>query len=352
MRTRTCLILTLILTITIVHHCQGRSMLQYHQSINEAELSIVVKDYGQALKAFNKAFTYSDNPFAADLYNACVCAIKIGDNESAMKFCARLTTKGVGREFFEGKKIFEPLKEHPNWENLCKSAEESKLTLKKKTSDILSAIDSLVTKDQFVNHQWRNSGETAEMRKVMDITDDSISRYLISMFDKYGFLSEDVIGVTISNGNISPSLPFDVIIIHNYQSRLKGFGDTLFTGILTKALKEGKITPQYFARIQDFAGGSINYGSVRTYMKYKCNLYFDNAVEDSLAVIEQRRIEIGLSSFKDLKEKILFNIRFPENDFRINALCPTIESFANKQSEERFLNTQTLVYPNIPNCVY
>lgn len=299
-------IFALLLTLAVVHNCHGNSMLQYHQSVNDAELSIVGKDYKQALAYFNRAFTYSNSPFATDLYNASICAIKIGDHESAMKFCTRLTKKGVGRAFFEGKKIFVPLREHQNWEDLCSSAEELKVKFEKNNYEVLSIIDSLVAKDQLANHQWRASGQSAEMRKIMDIIQDSISRHLLSILKKYEFLSEDVRGVTLSGGNISNSLPFDVIIIHNYQSRLKGFGDTLFTGILTEALGNGIITPQYFAIIQDSPGdhiGSVDYGSARIFMKYKCNLYFDSSVEDSLTVLDQRRRGIGLSSLEDLRKK-------------------------------------------------
>lgn len=334
-------------------NAQESSSPSYAQKIYKAEGSILDSQYHQALTLYQDAFSAKSNPFAMDLYNAAVCAIKLNQTGTALSLCDRLAQKGVGRDFLKMQREFLPLKQFPDWQDLCKKADQRKDEIAAKSAQLRATLDSMVTIDQDINHQWRASGTSEKMRRVMDSVNIVLSKQLLNLFAKEGFIGEDKIGVAIDGDKIIESFPFDVIITHNYQSRWNGnLGDTLFTSALTKALSDGHITPQYFAFIQDFAGQhhGKNYGSARTYLQYACNLYFDKFLIDSVSAIDQRRSEIGLFNLTDLRKRIVYNFSHPESEFMINATCPTIGSFADEDSKNIFLNTQELVFENIPGC--
>lgn len=346
------LLIALFVSYSIVN-AQKSSSISYAQKIYKAESSIIDSQYHEALSLYKDAFSDKSIPFAVDLYNAAVCATKLGKMETAVNLCGQLAYKGVGSDFLERQPEFLPLKEFQDWQDLCKKADQRKDEIATKSAQLRTTLDNMVTIDQDINHQWRASGTSGEMRRVMDSVNIVLSKQLINLFTEEGFIGEDKIGVTIDGDKIIESFPFDVIIIHNYQSRWNGnLGDTLFTAALTKALSDGLITPQYFAFIQDFAGQhhGKNYGSASTFLQYECNLYFDKFLVDSVSAIDQRRAEIGLFNLTDLRKRIVYNFTHPESGFMIIAPCPTIGSFADESSKNIFLKTQELVFENILGC--
>ncbi len=324
----------------------------YHVLTNKAELAIVDNDLNSATQYYDSAFALRSKPFAIDAYNASICAIRVKQWEMAFHYANILADIGVGANFFKRNIYYLDLAEQKGWEELLARAEAG---LKRKAAykPLLSVIDSLVKKDQYVNHNWRASGMASKERQIMDLTYDTIAAHLSRIFDSVGFLSEDMIGASLSeNGNeISYGLPFDVIIVHNYQSRRTG--DTLFNRILRKALQEGQIKPDYYANIRDFGGGiseKAYYGSSHFYVMYKCSLYLEHYNKERLPAIEEARTNIGMGTTADYLKKLIYNIRYPSSGFMIFAPLSVVESYANKESEQRLLSDSDVIIEHIPDC--
>ncbi len=324
----------------------------YHALINKAELSIADGQYQQALKYYDSAFLGKKKPFALDLYNASVCAVKSNLSKQAVVYCQKLADKGVGGDFFKKNQIFTSLVSTKQWKPLLEKADQVRIKIQTKHQALLKTIDSLVEKDQKVNHNWQESGMASKEREIMELTYDTIQSQLKGIFDGIGFPSEDMIGAPLTEtGLMGYRLPFDIIIIHNYQTRTKG--DTLFRPLLIKALKEGLIKPEYFALMEDLGSGDNSrpyYGSSHFYVQYQCSIYLENSNMQRLADIEKARADIGLCNTQDQLKKILFNIQNPVSGFRIMTALSKIGSFGNKESEQRMLNNSKAVLNQIPDC--
>ncbi|MCH5684316.1 hypothetical protein LWM68_08580 [Niabella sp. W65] len=277
--------------------------------VNQAELRIVDSNYQKALELYMLAFREHQFHFSHDLYNASVCATETGKTKVAMQLCMELSKKGVGANFFLKKSVYQSLKSNKNWTKLLSKSAQVKNDQALKYGAIRRVLDSLVEKDQQVNHEWRNSGMDKQKRLIMDLTYDTISRHLSKLFDTYGFLSEDKIGTYVEDDTVLRiGLPFDVIIIHNYEARM--VGDTLFNPVLRMALRNKIIKPDYYARMHDFVGAdSTNFfGSSHIYIQYKCTLYRETKPFLSFDKIEAARKRIGMSSLADFERKLKYKL--------------------------------------------
>lgn len=342
---------TLLLTISFLLFGYPAAIAgEYPAQVSTAELAITRGDLRNALHHYRLAFASRTLPFAVDLYNASVCAIKSRDYTQAMQYCHMLAVKGVGDKFF-GKSIYRPLQLQKGWESLLATARHRKNALEQKHGALLCLIDSLVAKDQWVNRLWRISGMQSEPRKHMDLTYDTIGLHLKHLFDSLGFLTEEKIGAYVKEDtNLQRGQLFDVIIIHNYTARMTG--DTLFNETLRQALQRGEIKPEHYASLRDFTGGSFTdyFGTSHLYTQYRCTLYREKRDEAELQRIGNNRKRIGLPVLKDHEQKLLYNITHRHDDFIIHANLTVYKSFANEASEQSFLNNSEIVVRNIPHC--
>jgi hypothetical protein len=340
-----------ILSLFFYRQGNGKDFSTYNFHINKAELAIIDNRYADALHSFDSALIFDSVSYAQDLFNASLCALKIGLHERSLWYCYKLAQRGVGIEFFDTKTIFGPLKSnHVLWDSLLVLAKDKQEYFNAKYADILLVVDSLVQKDQAMNKRWRDSKMDSEVERLMDLTNDTIAKALHNLLTKEGFLSEKLIGAKPNpEGEFYIRTPFDVIIIHNYESRR--VGDSLFNDVLYDALINELIKQDYYAFIRDFAGGhsSIDYfGSGHLFVQYNCTIYKSKFAD--LEEIKKQRKRIGLGTLEDYAKKIVFNIQNPSSDFQINGHCAKYMNFKNKESEEMFLKGHEIFIAKIPNC--
>jgi hypothetical protein len=320
--------------------------------VNQAELKIVDSNYKGALACYDKAFKTGGHLFATDLYNASLCAMQLRDSRQAMLLCRELSRRGTGPAFFDRQSVYYGLRRHKDWNKLLEQAARDKQKIMDRYGRVLAIVDSLVAKDQEVNHEWRASGMMKEKRLVMDLTYDTISLHLNRLFDSLGFLSEDKIGAYITDDTtLQPGLPFDVIIIHNYQARMEG--DTLFNAILRSALEDKIIKPEYYARLHDFSYNDPGnfFGSAHIYIKYKCTLYREKEPLISYPKLEQARQGIGMPRLADYEKKLRYRLEHPDTRFYIPAPVTVFGSFVDGASEKQFLSKHEVVADKIDGCI-
>lgn len=344
---------TIISTLTfLLCAFNVRAVNNYFDLVNQAELEIVSGNFGKSHKLYNLAFQINRNPFAIDLNNAALSAVYAKQLKSALILCQKLARKGVGPMFFSKSSVFAKLKNQNGWNQLLVEAATQKENLKEKNSLLLAYIDSLVKKDQYVNSLWRNAApmEKSKARDFMDLTYDTISHNLFDLFDSVGFVSENLIGVKIINDTIiNPDLPFDVIIIHNYQAQTTGEG--LFSSVLSRAFNSGLISSKYFATIQGYNGGApgSNYQTSGYYIQYNCNIYRQKMSAEDLNTVNKMRASIHLDSLSDNLKKMVYKIRNPYTKFIFNANASRYMNFVDKNSEKSFLDGTDLILENICN---
>lgn len=345
-------LLLLALTLLSTATAKAFDYKRYARLINNAELALIDGAYSKALSFYDSAFVTKDVPFVQDVYNASVCAVKASLNSRAMTYCSRLANMGVGKQLFTAANVYHKLFTSDAWEPTLQRAQMVRDSILNKKKVILHQIDSLVYRDQEYNRAWRNSGMAAAERDAMYRANDTISRALLDIFEREGFLGEGRIGPHLEpNGLFSYNLPFDVILIHNYQNRENG--DSLFNTILKKAVEQGEVPPQYYAGISDKGtnmGTRPYYGEVHFFVQYKCKIYLDNYNQENRAMVDKSRAALGLCSTADLLKKVIYRTANPNSDFKISATLSIRGSFADKQSEEMILRESTVVYDTIPAC--
>jgi hypothetical protein len=325
---------------------------QYNAYVNKAELAIVDQQQEQALRFYDSAFGYKTIPFAQDLYNASVCALKTNDIPKAFSLCRHIAAKGTGKAFFEKKPVFVPLCRYvKQWHKLLADADRIKDKYILSNREVKKIIDGLYSRDQEMHRRWSGSDYNAALESEMKALDDSVSKALLGIFKKYGYLSEDVIGVNIHADTILEYEPqFSVIMLHNYQGRIKT--DTLFSPILREMLAAGKIKPEYYASIQDAGSNFIErpYYGTSELSNYKCTLYRQKLPKEVLRNIDIVRQRTGLSTLDDFLKKVVFNTDHANFEFLINARSTLIYSFANEESEKIFKEENDVIIPHIKGC--
>lgn len=320
---------------------------QYNTKINKAELSITNGKFKEALNYYESSFKLKEQPFAQDLYNAIVCALKLHLNRKALALSFILADKGVGKSFFEKKSIFQLLKNEEGWQSLLSAAEDAQKSYDR--NPIQKRIKDLIEADRIMHTKWflATQDPNNELRKRMMIVDDSLSLELMDLFKNEGYLSEGQISVGINNDTTINSMPlFGIIILHKAMT----YSDTLFSNVLKAALKQGEIKPDVVAKFLDYGGRKgkrSTYGAEFLYMIYKCNLYVNNKL--SIPDINSARAELGLCSLDDYLKKVRFVINHPATDFSLNAYSGKIGSFSNLSAEKGFLSNYNLIV-NIPDC--
>lgn len=329
---------------------QVRGADNYFTLVNKAELEIVSGNFTASLQLYEQAFQINQKPFAIDINNAVISALNSHNYSSALILCRELAAKGVGPLFFTKSKVFSKLQNLSGWNQLLIDAAKKQENIRNANSLLLAYIDSLVEKDQYVNTLWRNA-EQKEKRKArdfMDLTYDTISHKLYDLFDSVGFISENIIGVKIIDDTlIGSGLPFDVIIIHNYQARLPS--GPLFTSVLNRAFTLGLISPKYYASIQGFGGGSLgsDYKTSGYFVKYNCNIYRQKMSNEALAAVNKLRASIHLDSLDENLTKLVFNIKNPYTKFILSAHASTYMNFVDKSSENNFFEDSELILENV-----
>lgn len=236
---------------------------EYHNYINKAENSIIINNPAAALKFYELAFKEVDFPLAKDLNNALLLSIKEKQPDEALKFAIALAQKGVGLKFFLENKKLESLKENAKeWNKIIQSATTSKKFINTENKEVLDQIDSLVSSSAKARKELRYLAfNKKELRQKTVHEVYHCGADLEMIFNKYGYLSEEYIGVTMLNDTTINPLPAFALIIKN-QLMYTEFGVYDMTGLnkyLYSALLDNKIDPQVYALFQS-GGISMDLG--------------------------------------------------------------------------------------------
>ncbi|WP_299826070.1 hypothetical protein [uncultured Pontibacter sp.] len=316
---------------------------EYYPTINQAELSILQKDYATALTLYQAAFKAVPSPFARDYYNAAVCAMLLKDKKQSVVYLEQLATKGVSIDYLGKQPVFDSLKTTKQWRKFKRKYPKYRKQYDRQVNlDLRADLDELYARDQYFRQAeggLRVYGDT--LRKI----EKANTEQFLAWVEKYGFPGESLVGV----GDTLEHLPRFSIIIQRQTKARKGHD---FTGVLKEAVQQGRISPQAAAYLLEQQAGASKYGS-KAFVKVSCNTCedkkplrnMDRYLEEKRSAketesINARRKKLGLETLEDYKKKVLYSMddkRFKLNyDWSVvNYQVPSTE--AAKIMMERFV---------------
>lgn len=312
----------------------------YHKYINQAEIHIINHEEFDALKCYTNAFKIQ-NPFASDVYNALVCAIKVKNDSKAIDFCLDLARKGVGKLFFN-KALFQTLNQHSKWPMVLRLAELRKKRLEKKNEQLFKTLNYLLEKDRenaLINRTLITNPNIETWNRVIKTT-DSISGVILKIYQKTGFLSEERLGVALySDTSIIPNQKYEVILVHCFQSGSYKYKEKLLMYI-RQSLLSGQFNPHglnIFFNLTSTFDFSLNIS--RFYLQSDCKLYKKKFSDFETWKIDHFRKDFLLCSLNDYEAKVIYNSLNPNSEFLIVGVpIQSNDVFQNEEDRNFFFS--------------
>lgn len=314
---------------------------KYHNYVNKAELSTLDGNIMLASAYYDTCFSMPVTHFAQDIYNASICALENGDYRKSVKYCLRLVETGCKKEFFL-KKAYNGLRSNKSYWNHFQNEYEKHRGLYNKNVDtlLLGKLKKMVLADQNYFCEMPKRLKNNYFLDSLFQNDQYLSNQLSVLFERYGYISEELIGANVVDTTLSIYPVYNVLIRHHYQ--LKQYE---LTNILKRAVYEGKLKPDIFCNWYSFEKRPVGYGDELFILKYKCNLY-EARRSGVRELIEKNRKQMWLSPLDDLKKKIIYRSSVDNARYIYYAPLAVIPDM-NEDSEKNFkMKNSTL--PNIP----
>jgi hypothetical protein len=203
---------------------------KYYLLINEAELSIINKQFNKSDSCYFAAFNLNFTPFNKDLLNN----IRTSSNFEHLDFTIKkLISRGLSLKVLRDEKN---LKKYFDSE-LGKKLIQSEKKIKKNYNEKLRAsVDSL----NFLDQKYRKYDDCyVKYKDELRYIDSCNGAWLMNYFNKYGFPSEEELGITEINEISALQI---LILHHNNGARFRAFN---FSKHIWDAIITGKINNKF-----------------------------------------------------------------------------------------------------------
>jgi len=231
-----------------VSFAQKDSIKLYYQNLNKAELAIVDSNYVNALKYYDTAFCFKKNPFGRDLYNATLTSIMIKSYPRALAYLEKLFSLGFNLKTLDTINICKDFLASSFGKVARKKHKELNVTYNRKYR---SEIKKMLHNDQFFRvkeNGYERFGDTIRMIDRQNV------EHLLKLITKYGFPSEDKIG--IDPENIMQPLFYVLVFHQNSGARYQTFN---YSAILKTAILKGELRNNVGADLMQGADGVRDY---------------------------------------------------------------------------------------------
>lgn len=292
---------------------------KYYEEINRAELLIVKHQFKDALSTYNIAFADFKNHELKDLFNASLCAVKVGDFDLAFNFIQELMTQGYTIEQFQ-KTSFDSLPQ--SYRKLINVRCDSLTDIYKSKWDVSlkTRLDSLskLEQDYFkFKKTFSYDSLVYEHAKILKGIIEKQGIPQVPMFPGYMKLPLDLLrhhfGVMNKYKYLLQSDPF---------YRKLNFKPYSLKDLLLTAVMNGEMTPHLYASIIEYneLDQNLTTGKIAISVDLEARvvkiLYPERGKID---LINKNRYKIGLESFEDAvsknkdAESLLYNYPFNEH---------------------------------------
>lgn len=297
-----------LLTIFFALSLSAQGNSNYNAIVNKAENLILDNDCNSALENYNKLRTEFSYIYGKDIYNAMICANKQKNWEQTSVWAKLFLSKTSVKEFFNQKK-FEEFRKTEFWKKILALNIKDKINVKLKKE-----INKIVNIDQGKFAQLKER----EIPNIYELTAD-IDKTLFKLDKEYGGISEDNVGLNITNDTIFSFLPiYDVLLRHSFQSKKE---DSYFNYLK----KNNAIEKDMFYSNLDFNLQPIVLYNNETY--FLKDEFLSDEKEELLNYIQKAK-KAKSSNFSD------FRIFYPRSK----------SSFADKESEQNFIKILDTFY--------
>lgn len=272
---------------------------QYENMIYQAENLITEENYPEAVKAYSKAYEVNNCMFAIDIENALIANIQIKDWGKSIFFAEKLMLKGVDISFFNSQR-FKTLRETKEWKKFLKKHKKIRSEFQAGFNQAL--VDSLVVLMEYDQSEYSQLKSGKTMDNMIEVT-DNINARLTKLVNKYGYPSEEKIGVNIYNDTIlSPfsALDFDVLFRHSDAVSSNTSRPDLLAPIAKKAIDDVLVRIDLYENFM--AGSSFTFILVEDRIYENPNFALPNPKTDLL----RKKI-----IFKNTKNQAGFNFYTP-----------------------------------------
>jgi tetratricopeptide (TPR) repeat protein len=225
--------------------------ISYYPYVNNAEMAIIDEKYALALKYYEFAFDFVEHGFARDYLNAAYCAIEISQYSLAISYLEKLVAKGVQRKYFERNKQLAILYGH-GFEEFLENVKSIREQTFEHTENRLfyGRMGQMENLEQEFRLDFEKNRDT--IRKI----DISNAKELFQMIDKYGFPSEEAMGL---EDPFNPLAGYShLLLVHAIKNRR---GDSIsypdFIGPIREAVTNGRLNNQLAAQYLDLTNSAI-----------------------------------------------------------------------------------------------
>lgn len=291
----------------------------YHPHINVAENAIINEKYGDALKAYEKAFAAVPRGFMKDYFNAAVCATYIGDATNTYKYLLEVGGKGISLDFVKDEPAFYAIQQDKDWREFEKQYLDKKRAFEAKVNKQLKdRLAKIYDKDQWF--RMRNPEAFADTIQKVDKQNAIELDYVLA---KYGFPGEDEIGCGEGGMPVIQYPFYSIIRRQTPENQVVNFSN-----ILMEAARKGKVSPHIATHIMATINGNDVFFARNVFKimadpdpnfegkpftpklnKWVC-LKLEPADEQRINLL---RSQNGLESLAEYRKKVLFS--FTDNKF-------------------------------------
>lgn len=243
------------------------SVKKYFQLIRQAETAVLDANFEKALTCYQAAFEEQPSPFAVDLRNAAACAGLLEEYLWVFRFGQRLAKKNVTVQMYNNH-VFTGFKKTEYWETLqALHAEFRENPTEKYTPQYRQDLAQLLE----AHRQNRLNDLSPE---DYEIAEKKMYNELIVLLKKYGFPTEDKIGLEKGQTDITFSIYSD-IFVYQLQNGHKDLLDTLQKNVLN-----GNLHPRLAQTIIEAAFWRITDELLqqKIFDKQQQNIYFGNQI--------------------------------------------------------------------------
>ncbi|MBK7944173.1 MAG: hypothetical protein IPJ85_02185 [Flavobacteriales bacterium] len=303
-------------------------LLAYFTAVNKAEESIVNDDFASACDHYGEAFRSTQPPFAADQFNALLCATHEMRYDLAEAHAHGLARLGCPLEVFANNPNLKGFMSSTHYASFLKGYDTDRRIHERNLDRVVrEQVDSLFGIDQTMRLA---DPEYTFLRDSIYREDLRIMRVLLPRLIP-DFPGEQQLGVHW--GTQAPSLeaePLVIILLHNYNSYDTTGSDMLnslktateatdLSDVLMNAVERGRLHPEVFAYLHDRSGDfgrGVHFGQVFGIIVIEGRSYVGEPDEDP--ALDARRAALGLCTKKQMVAKAVYDLRSNRLGFMLN----------------------------------
>lgn len=325
--------LKLLLLFSVVFALNASSQLSkgyqnYVDLVNEAEINAIDGAYSHASTLYAAAFKRSA-PFAKDLYNAAICALRSGRNDKARTYAVSLLEKGFDPAILKSDTIFN---------SLWKSGDTSwisQIKPGKYNARLRKTLDSLLAADQYFRNKDPRNYQHSKWKDTIRATDSTNVLALRGIINR-GFPSEFSAG--LHGERSTTDMLWYVLLIHQGRSTPNRFYD--FSGSILEAMRSGNILAHRGAVLYKLTNGAdkifecgfmykVTNGKTATY-------YYQYLPPESEAIKDKSRRAYGLEPLADYRKKVKYYLAHKDLklDFKMGEDVEIVEAEVAKRFME------------------